>query len=214
MRGRTVPLFPGSILRWGRWALLLPGMWLFAFLAAEGLIVRSDLRRAEAIVVLAGSSTYLERTHRAAQVFHEGLAPRIILTNDNLKSGWSAEQERNPLFVERAADELIRMGVPKESIELVPGDVSSTYDEAIQLNRYAAQHGLRSILIVTSAYQSRRARWTFGQVFRGSGVLIGLAPVTPGQQAPRPGTWWGYKLGWELVPGEYLKIVHYRFKYR
>jgi uncharacterized SAM-binding protein YcdF (DUF218 family) len=204
-----------GIWRWARWAvLLIVAGWLIAWLAAETLIVSPDLQHADAMVVLAGSSTYQERTHRAAQLFHEGRAPKIILTNDDLKSGWSLEQERNPLFVERAIDELTRRGVPAERIEVMPGHVSSTYDEAMQMRRYSSEHGLHSILVVTSAYQSRRARWTFGRVFRGSDISIGLDPVLPGENAPRQRTWWWHRLGWELVPGEYLKMIYYSIHYR
>src|SRR5687768_17034362 len=153
--------FLERLLRWGRPALLaVAALLLVSWIAAETLIVRSDLAHADAMVVLAGSSTYLERTNRAAQLFHEGRAPRIILTNDNLSSGWSAEEQRNPLFVERATQELRRLGVPKERIEVVPGRVTSTYDEVVQMRQYTREHGLRSILVVTSAYQSRRALWT------------------------------------------------------
>jgi len=201
--------------RWGRWALLfLISAWLVAWLAAHALIVTSELQRADAMVVLAGSSTYHERTHRAAQLFHEGRAPKIILTNDNLKSGWSAERERNPLFVERATDELRQRGVPEDRIEVVPGGVLNTYDEAIKIRGYATKQGLRSILVVTSAYQSRRARWTFGRVFRGSDISLGLEPVAPGWEAPQQSTWWRSRLGWELVPGEYLKMIYYQIHYR
>ena len=200
--------------RRGRIALLALIIWsLLAWVAAEALIVKSELAHADALVVLAGSSTYVERTHRAAQLFQEGRAPKIILTNDNVPSGWSVEEERNPLFVERAADELKRQGVPAEKIEIVPGIVSSTYDEAVSLREYASEKNLRSILIVTSAYQSRRALWTMRRVFRGSDVLIGLSAVEPGQQAPRAAVWWFSGLGWQMVPGEYLKIVYYWVKY-
>ena len=122
---------------------------LIAWIAANALIVRSDLAHADALVVLGGSSTFRERTRHAAQLFNEGRAPRIILTNDNQKSGWSAERESNPLFVERAADELTRRGVLEEKIEIVPGTVSSTHEEAVRLREYAGDKKLRSILIVT-----------------------------------------------------------------
>ena len=201
--------------RWGRWALLLVvSAWIGAWLAAHLLIVTSELQHADAMVVLAGSSTYRERTHRAAQLFHEGRAPKIILTNDNLKSGWSAERERNPLFVERAMDELKQQGVPVDKIEILPEGVLSTYDEAVKVRGYATKQGLRAILVVTSAYQSRRAQWTFGRVFRGSDIFLGIEPVTPGEQAPQPSAWWRYRLGWELVPGEYLKMIYYQIHYR
>jgi uncharacterized SAM-binding protein YcdF (DUF218 family) len=200
---------------WVYWSLLLlVGGWVLSWLAAEALIVRSELQPADALVVLAGSSTYRERTHYAAELFKQGRAPRIILTNDNLKSGWSKEEERNPLFVERALDELRSQGVASEHVDIVPGRVTNTYDEAMQIRNYSGQHGLRSILIVTSGYQSRRARWTFNRVFRDSNILIGLDPVAPGWEAPRPTTWWSHRLGWQMVPGEYLKMIYYWLHYR
>ena len=199
--------------RW-RVALLALAAWpLLAWAAAEALVVRSELARADALVVLAGSSTYAERTRRAAELFNAGRAPVVILTNDNVPSGWSAAEERNPLMVERAADELKRRGVPAEKIEVVPGAVSSTYDEAVSLREYAGARGLRSIQVVTSAYQSRRALWTLRRVFRGSGVAIGMDPVAPGEQSPRAATWWLHPLGWQMVPGEYAKMVYYWLKY-
>ena len=214
MRPRSGSFFE-SLWHWGRFTLvLLVCDLLLAWAAAGALIVRSDLVHADAILILAGSSTYLERSSRAAQLFHEGRAQKIILTSDNLQSGWSVDQMRNPLFVERAGDELRRRGVPAEKIEVVPGAVTSTYEEAVGVRQYAAEHGLRSILIVTTAYQSRRALWTFRRVFQGSSVLVGMEPVAPGEQAPRPAIWWYHRLGWELVPGEYFKMFYYWVHYR
>lgn len=200
--------------RGGRVVLLLVLVWsILAWVAASALIVRSELPHADALVVLAGSSTYIERTNRAAQLFAEGVAARIVLTNDNLPSGWSAGQERNPLFVELAAEELKRRGVPAEKIEIVPGAVTSTYDEMTRVREYSVARGLRSILVVTSAYHSRRAWWTLRQVFRGSNVTIGLETAAPGGQSPWPATWWWHRVGWQMVPVEYGKIVYYWLRY-
>jgi uncharacterized SAM-binding protein YcdF (DUF218 family) len=196
--------------KFARRALLLLIAWpLLAWIGANVLIVNSSLAHADALMVMAGSSTYFERTHHAAQLFNEGRAPMILLTSDNVESGWSAEQQRNPLFVERAADELRRQGVPTEKIEIVPGVVSSTYDETTRLREYATAHKLKSILVVTSAYQSRRVWWTLQRVFRGSDVAIGIDPAPPGEQSPRAVAWWLRRFGWKLVGGEYVKIVYY-----
>ena len=182
---------------------------LLAWLAAEALITKAEPTHADALVVLAGSSTYIERTHQAAQLFKDGRAPRIILTNDNQESGWSAELQTNPFYVQRAVTELKSRGVPEEGIEIVPETVSSTRDEAARVREYADSRGLHSILVVTSAYQVRRARWTFNQVFAGSGVAISFSGVPPGEQTPRPLTWWVHRRGWRMVAGEYVKFAYY-----
>ena len=191
-------------------ALLWP---LVAWGAAKGLIVHSQMSRADAIVVLAGSSTYLERAQHAARLFSEGRAPIAVLTNDNIRSGWSVEQQRNPLFVERAADELKRQGVRANQIEIVPGAVTTTYDEAQHIRAYAQSRGWHAIVVVTSAYQSRRASWTLNRVFDGSNIAVAIDAAATGEQSPAPIAWWFSAFGWKSVAGEYLKLIYYRMRY-
>ncbi len=190
-----------------------PLAWGAALWLAAGATRPDAASKADALVVLAGSSTYVERARRAAALFAEGRAPVVVLTNDNLIGGWSEAEQRNPLFVERAAGELRRAGVPREKIEIVWPPVGSTYEEAVRLREDAAARGLRSLLVVTSAYHARRARWTFGRVFGGTGVGVELEAVAPGEQSPGPARWWLSALGWRMVAGEYLKLVYYRLSY-
>jgi uncharacterized SAM-binding protein YcdF (DUF218 family) len=194
-------------------ALAVVAWSLLAWVAARALIVRAELSSADALVVLSGSSTYLERTDWAARLFKEGRAPIIILTNDNVQGGWSVAEQRNPLFVELAAGELRRKGVPPEKIETILDAASGTYEEALRLREYSVAHNLRSILVVTSAYHSRRALWTLRRVFEGSGIEIGLDAPATGIQTPAPATWWWHVIGWQVVPGEYVKLVYYWMKY-
>jgi uncharacterized SAM-binding protein YcdF (DUF218 family) len=201
--------------RFVRVALVALAVWsLLAWVAARALIVSAELERADAIVILSGSGAYVERAERAALLLKEGRAPRIILTNDVMIGPWSQEEQRNPTFTERAAGELRSAGVPLESIEILPEPVGSTYDEAVLLREYAASHHLRSILVVTSSYHSRRALWTLRRVFEGSNVEVGMDAVAPGQQVPRPAVWWLKPFGWQMVALEYLKIIYYFFRYR
>ncbi len=197
-----------------RLLILLLIIWpLAAWLAARLLILHADLQQADVVVVLGGSSTYVERTRAAAQLFKEGRAPRIILTNDGQQDGWSEAEKRNPFFVERAARELEAAGVPAGNIEVLPQLVTSTYDEARLLREYSVEHRLRSVLIVTSAYHSRRALWMLRRVFEGSGIELGLESPPAGWQTPAPATWWLHAQGWRVVAGEYLKLAYYHLHY-
>ena len=182
-------------------------------MGAKALIVKKDLPAADAIVILAGSSTYRERARFAAQLFKRRSGSTVILTNDGLKSGWSAAEERNPLFVERMAEELRRLGVPATQIKIIPAPVTSTREEAVIVREYAEKNALKSILVVATPYQSRRALFIFERVFQGSSVGIGLDAPPPGEQSPRPALWWTRILGWKLVPGEYLKLIYYKLRY-
>ncbi len=194
-------------------ALVLVTWCLLAWGLAHTLIVHGELKNADALAVLAGSDAYLERTQLAAQLFFQGRAPRIILTNDNLIGGWVEAEQRNPLFVERAIKELRRAGVPSDRIEVLSPPVSSTYEEAVLLQSYAATQKLHSLLVVTSAYHSRRALWILRRVFKNADVEISLAIVAPGYQSPTPATWWMQPKGWRIVALEYPKIFYYWVKY-
>lgn len=194
--------------------LLAIAAWaIVAGLAARALIVRAPLESADAIVVLSGSSTYVERTQQAAQLYREGRAPLVVLTDDHTRGPWSSAQQRNPFFVERAQDELIKAGVPAEKIKIVPGTASGTHEEALLLKEYAQGQGLKSILVVTSAYHSRRALRSLRQSFAGTGTTVGLEPAPVGRDTPSPAFWWLQRGGWSSVAGEYVKLVYYWFRY-
>lgn len=185
-----------------------------AWIGARSLIVRSDIAHADAMVILSGSSSYRERTHVAAQLFAEGRASKIIITNDDRQGGWSNVEQRNPRFSELALDELVRAGVPKEKIVLLPETVHSTHDEAVLLRRYAEVVSLKSLLIITSPSHSRRALWTFRKEFQGTNIILGLSFGDEQQVGdPSPFLWWTTIKGWRLVAGEYLKFIYYLFRY-
>lgn len=186
---------------------------LLAWVAARALIVDAGLASADAIVVLSGSSTYIERTQKAAELFHQGRAPLILLTDDNTRSGWSTALQTNPYFVERARDELIKQNVPSDKITVIPGTVSSTHDEALTIKDFAVAQRLRSLLVVTSAYHSRRALRSIRQSFAGTGTIVGLEPAAVGGETPSPALWWLGVEGWRSVAGEYAKLIYYRFVY-
>jgi len=194
--------------------LLALSAWPFiAWAAAQLLIVKTDLRSADAIVVLSGSSTFVERSNWAARLFRQGSSTMIILTNDGLISGWNRAEERNPHFYELAARELRECGVPVEKIQVVPGIAAGTYAESLAVRDYATEHKLNRLMIVTSAYHSRRALWSMRQACAGSGIEIGIDCPPPGWQTPSAWTWWLHRWGWRVVAAEYAKIVYYWWNY-
>jgi uncharacterized SAM-binding protein YcdF (DUF218 family) len=187
---------------------------LVAWLGARLLITQAPLEKADAIVVLGGSANYKERAREAAKLLLDGRSQRILITNDNTRGPWSSSEQRNPFFYERSFQELQAAGVPENSIEVVIQPVTSTNEEAEVVRQYVQERGLRSLLVVTSAYHSRRALWTFSRVFRGTRVQVGLVSASNGVESPPPSTWWLTSVGWKLVPTEYVKLIYYVFKYR
>lgn len=185
-----------------------------AWALANYLVVEKLLAKADAILVLGGSAAYIERTQKAALIFKQGTAPKIFLTNDGVKGGWDQKEQRNPYFAERAREELIQQGVPKEAIEILPTVVRGTDDEANLVVQVAAERKLKSILLVTSAYHTRRAFWVFGEAMRdnNTSVEIGIESPPAGQQTPTAFIWWLSPRGWDFVAGEYIKSAYYWIK--
>ena len=188
--------------------LLLALAWFIAWVAAMQLIVTEPLPRADAVVVLSGSRNMSERVAVAAQLFHDARTPLVLLTNDDQRGGWVSREQRNPFFFEGAVQELQQRGVPKASIVVLSQPVNSTRDEAILLRKYAEEHQINSLVIVTSPYHTRRALYIFRDAFDHSGRQLGVISLAPGWQSPRPSCWWLYPGGWRMVAGEYLKLAY------
>ncbi|HMG74677.1 MAG TPA: YdcF family protein [Pyrinomonadaceae bacterium] len=194
--------------------LCLGVLWpMFAWVGAHLLIVKSDLPAADAIVVMSGSSTYLERADWAARLYREGRAPLVVLTNDSLIAGWDRKEERNPYFYELAARELQKRGVPESKIQVVSDIALGTYEESLGVRDYASAHQLKRLLVVTSAYHTRRTLWSLRHACEGSGIEIGIDSPPPGWQTPAPSRWWWRRWGWKVVAGEYVKLIYYWMRY-
>ena len=201
-RPKLVRILPGGVV-----VMLLT--WSIAWCAARMLIVKQNLDHSDAIVVLAGAATYAERILHAAKLFNEGRASRIVLTDDHQRAAWSQAKQSNPFFVEWGSEELQRQGVPPKNIEIISPAHLGTQYEAERIRQYVESEKLSSIVIVTSAYHSRRALALVQSSLRNSKVIVGMDPVGTGQQTPPPATWWLHARGWQMVGGEYLKLVYY-----
>lgn len=184
---------------------------MLSWLSANYLAVEKPLQSADAIFVLSGSDAYIARADEAAKLFKENVAPKIFITNDGVKSGWNQKEQRNPLFVERARWELIRQGVPVEAIETLPQIVDGTQDEANLLVKVCAERNLKSLLLVTSAYHTRRTLWTFERVVSrtNSPLNVGIEFPSSEEKIPSPFSRWFILQGWKTVGAEYVKIAYY-----
>ncbi|MDQ4120846.1 MAG: YdcF family protein [Acidobacteriota bacterium] len=190
----------------------MPVIWfVFAWLAAENLIIEKPLEKSDAIFVLSGSSTFMERCDKAAELFRAGKSPKIFLTNDGQKGGWSRKDERNPFYWELAERQLTKQGIAPEAIEVLPETVEGTRDEAILLIKVAKERNLNSILLVTSGYHSRRTLWIFERaaVQQNANLEFGIESPPVGRQTPYAQIWWLTPRGWRDVAGEYLKFAYY-----
>ncbi len=132
--------------------------------AAEFLIVNDSARAADIIVVLNGD--FAKRSLRAGQLFHEGLAPQIVIARNEDRF---LPELNVPNTTDLALRILTSLGVPREQITLLTDDgggATSTYDEALRLREYIEAGHVRRVIVVTSAFHTRRAKWIFGRILR------------------------------------------------
>lgn len=192
-------------------ALALAFWTMIAAAASNFLVIERKIQNADAILILSGGAEYKERVAKAASLYRQGVATRILLTDDGEQGGWNNETQRNPYFVELAFSELTGHGVPPEAIEILPGVVTGTHEETETVRLSLNQKHLASLVIVTSPYHTRRALWSFERSFGrvAPQVILGIeASANPELTPPNP-FWWVSDHGWRIVISEYLKIAYY-----
>ena len=158
--------------QWKRWivdlTLLVPTVFCSpaaCYVAVMPLAVRDQADHADAIVVLNGNTE--ERVRYGAQLYLEGRADVLVMSGGN--------QVNNAPESRLMKDTAVTLGVPPEAI-LTEEKSNTTITNARYSAEVIRQHEFHSILLVTSAYHSRRA----GRVFRdtlGPDVQVYSRPV-------------------------------------
>jgi uncharacterized SAM-binding protein YcdF (DUF218 family) len=147
--------------------------------AAESWILNESATKADAIVVMSDDNFYADRATEAAQLFRQGIAPIVVASGRRLRP--SADMS------ELTEHDLIERGVPKEKILRFPNDVDAMIDQVTLVEKFAAEHGWKKLLVVTSNYQTRRTRYIF-QKTAPPGLEISVASAKDGDFDPE--LWW------------------------
>jgi uncharacterized SAM-binding protein YcdF (DUF218 family) len=163
---------------------------------AESWIVEDPLGKADALVVLSDDNFYADRATRAAELLREGKAPLIVACGRRLRP--------NAGIAELMEHDLIERGVPKEKIVRLPHDADSTKEEAEALQKFAKEKKWRSLIVVTSNYHTRRARYIFRRVFP-QGIEISVASARDGDFDPQH--WWEKRKSTKELTREFAGMV-------
>jgi uncharacterized SAM-binding protein YcdF (DUF218 family) len=148
-------------------------------LIGEGWVVEDTLERSDAILVLSDDNFYADRVTRASQVYRQGLGPIVVASGRRLRPYAG--------IAELMEHDLIERGVPKDKILRVAHDSDSTREEAKTLAQLAKQKKWRSVIVVTSNYHTRRARYIFSRIFP-EDIRIQITGARDGDFDPS--RWW------------------------
>jgi uncharacterized SAM-binding protein YcdF (DUF218 family) len=180
--------------------LLLPA-------AARWLDVSEPLTPVDDVMVLGGESNL--RPFVAAALYNKGLAKRVLIPT--VKPSPEAMAGFVPSETEVMRQVLLKRGVPADAIEILPGEVDSTADEAARLGRYLEDNPERTVAVVTTCYHTRRVRWIFRkQMGARANQLHFVGGPTEGCDASN---WWRSEDGTRRYVNEFVKLPFYLVNY-
>ena len=161
----------------------------------SALVQTDPLRRADAVLVLGGDYT-CGRILKAGQLVREGYAPRVIV------SGGQPQYElQEPDMAIQCA---VKHGYPAQVFEPLYANAFSTRDEAEKIKPVLEREGVRSVLVVTSDFHTRRAGRLLRQVFS-PGIEVTMVGVPDPYW--RAGDWWKNREGQKTEFYEWSKTI-------
>jgi len=168
-------------------ALYLGGPYLLAH-AGRYLIAEDPLTKGDMAVVLS-CQPYL-CVPEAARLYHERLAPKILLINAPRPAGQEDLLRvgiRYPDALELSLQLLAALRVPREAILTIPERADDLRAEAHMVSRFLASRSPRTLILVTPKAQTARARRIFEEAL-GARVALVMhpAPADPFD----PDRWW------------------------
>jgi uncharacterized SAM-binding protein YcdF (DUF218 family) len=180
------------------WTIAILRMTLPALLntIGEALIRSEPVVRADLIIAL-GGDRYCLREKKAAEIYLEGYAKRIIVSGVQYIPGiHTGDWARNYV---------VGLGV-KEADVIVLRETWNTREEAKRLTRLMRENGWSSALVVTSPYHSRRALYTLEKA--APELRFTSVPVDPRHPEWRPEKWWTRRMDAGMTVREILAWIN------
>jgi len=151
---------------------------------------------ADAIMILGDDNLQGDRANRAAELYRAHWAPKVVASGRPLRSYVSI-----PDLMRR---DLTERQVPGDAIISYARPVGNTREEAEALLQLAQARGWHHVLVVTSSYHTRRARFIFGRVWPRNFEFRMIAAHDSDFDAD---SWWRSREGLKLAFHETLGLV-------
>jgi uncharacterized SAM-binding protein YcdF (DUF218 family) len=178
------------------------------------IVVNDQPTPSDAAVVLSSGVEYYPRLIQAADLYRTGLAANVVI-NGNRKSDSLRDLEKMGFkrccpWYSDAVGILTMLGVPEDKIILVSNeDAYDTVSEAEVVGRELIDRKLTTVIITTSKYHSRRAKFIWQEIY---GQQLTIFMVSAETDPYDPNSWWkdGRQIRWVLT--EYGSLVFYWWK--
>jgi uncharacterized SAM-binding protein YcdF (DUF218 family) len=160
--------------------------------------------KADLIVALGGDGG--ARAVKAAELYRQGYAPRVLLTGVEGGDDWTRRH-----YLDWRAKYLIDEGVPRSA--LLFDDVSrSSWAEAVNTLGLMRREGWKRVLIVSDPPHLWRLEWVWHRLAPNAGVEYRLVASQP--RWWHPGRWWADEQSESFVVSELIKITYYEVAHR
>jgi len=106
---------------------------------------------------------------------------------------------------------LAKAGISAERIRIIGLTLGGTYGEAVATRDLVVAQHLKSVLVVTSPYHTRRSLATFRKVL-GGGVAVGVVASSDTSPA-RPDRWWAQGYDRAYVGYEWAAALYYQVRF-
>jgi uncharacterized SAM-binding protein YcdF (DUF218 family) len=161
--------------------------------AGEYWVVDESPQTADAILLLSEDNFSADRATRAAELYRQGWAPRIVASGVRLRPYATVAD-----FMQR---DLAERGVSADAVVRFSHTADSTREEAQALRSLVVERDWRRTLVVTSNYHTRRTRYIFRRVFP---PRVEVRVVAARDSGYDPDRWWESRHGQKLFLRETL----------
>src|SRR5687767_13920802 len=176
---------------------------LAARYAGAALVVNESVGPPDAIVSLA--SHEWERLPAAVALAGRYPHALVVLTHPKTVTKFNCHDCANrPQLLAKA-------GISAERIRIIGLTLGGTYGEAVATRDLVVAQHLKSVLVVTSPYHTRRSLATFRKVL-GGGVAVGVV-ASSGTSPARPDRWWAQGYDRAYVAYEWAAALYYQVRF-
>lgn len=166
------------------------------FNAGRFLSLTEPPKHADVIIVLSGGTG---RVEKAAELYKDGYAPAILLSNSKELTSASGDMVQTALA----------LGISQDVI-FTEKAALSTYQNAEFTLPIMKEHGFESAIVVSSDFHMRRVKFIFDRVYKNSEIKLSYVGSDSGYNAKR---WWSDGKSRETTFNEYVKMIGNTFGY-
>ena len=178
--------------------------------AGTWLMKADDPMHADVMVILMGS--FSDRVLQVVDNYNEGVSGKVWIVEEAMGANRILEERGVQLIsnTTQAKNAMIALGVPADSIIILPGDATSTRMEAELVRDYLqTQTGIETMLLVSSSCHTRRGYYLFKAAFHPLDEAPLILCSSNSYTNFNGEKWWRNKNHIQKVLNEYMKLVNF-----